>query len=479
MEITFSLQRPTEVVWRSGSLLVGNPPPEVLQTLTYTHKSLVGAGWGDRKTVREKVSAWAPVPEMPDTIITYQGFYHRVIAKLKALRQPFRVVDERLTMPPVQMRRMTGFRGTQALLFLQLIRHNQSGLLQAPTRFGKSIVVKNLCRVWPDVQTVVAAPGVDLLNQLVAELRLAMPDREVKGLFTGSKDRQASEDITVCSLDSLGKVDHTATKLLIVDEAHAMVSPSRLYAVGRFENARIYGIGATLEGRYDGADLLIEGVFGPVLARKTFKEAVQEGAICPIRVYLLPMQFALQGEWTRDKAYRALIYQNQKFVEMVQTLCWNHIPTDWQTLVFVDEKKQASLVAGLVENSAVAVASGLSTKERRDLFNRMVRNEIKRCVATDIFSTGVTFPDLRVVINAAGGGGSITGTQKPGRLAQNRPGKKRGYLVDFIWQPADPRYEYSPGVWRVALDAKARREVYERNGYEVVEVKDVKHLIFE
>lgn len=456
-----------------------NPPPDVLADLTYTHKSLEPDGYGDRRTVRSQVAAYSEVPDRPNTIITYQGFWGRVERLLQRMQVPYTLSDERLAMPPMQLNQLTGFRGTQCQMFLQLIQKNQSGLFQAPTRYGKSTILKNLCRIWPGLPTVVAAPGVDLLGQLVNELREAMPNREVKGLFTGSRDKHPSDDITVCSLDSLGKVDHEDTRLLIVDEAHAVVSPSRLFTVSKFEHARIYGLGATLGGRYDGADILIEGVFGPVLARKTFEEAVREKAICPIRVYLLPMQFDLRGGYNRDQAYRHLVYESQAFIGAVQALCEDHVPRDWQTLVFVDEKKQAGLVSRMVENAAVAVASNLKIGDRRELFAQMVRNEIKRCVATDIFSTGITFPDLRVIVNAAGGGGSITGTQKPGRLAQRRPGKQRGYLVDFTWKPAFRDYDYSDGVWRVALDAKARREVYQANGYEVVEVKDVSQLRFD
>lgn len=479
MPIIYSPELPTVITWRSGSLWVENPPPDLLDDLTYTHKSLKPDGFGDRITVREQVTAWEEVPDVSNTIVTYQGFHARTLRLLSRLQTVCEWRDERLALPPPQLRHIKGFRGSQCMMFLQLIQKSQSGLFQAPTRYGKSCILQNLCRAWPDLTTVVAAPGVDLLGQLVSELRNALPGREVKGIFTGSRDKYPSEDITVCSLDSLGKMDHAGVKLLIVDEAHSVVSPSRLFTVSKFENARIYGLGATLSGRYDGADVLIEGVFGPVLARKTFEEAVQEKMICPIRVYLMPMQFDLRGNYNRDQAYRRLVYENPLFIATVSHLCANYVPADWQTLIFVDEKKQAGMVSRMVEESAVAVASKLGNTERKELFGKMVSNEIKRCVATDIFSTGITFPDLRVIVNAAGGGGSITGTQKPGRLAQNRPDKLRGYLVDFTWKPASRDYKYSPGVWRVALDAKARREVYEANGYEVIEVKEIDQMKFE
>lgn len=465
--------------WSNGRLDLINPPKRLLTELSYIHKSLVPSGYGERETVKETVHAWTEHPDRPGHYTTYQGFASRVQEFCRKHGEVCDFRDERIHLPPPMISRARGFRGSQSMMFLRLVLAGQSGLLKACTRFGKSAILQNICRVWPDIPTVVAAPGVDLLRQLVSELKTALPGREVKGIFTGSRDREPSEDVTVCSLDSLGKMDTDGTKLLIIDEAHAVVSPSRLFSVSRFNNARIYGLGATLSGRFDGADILVEGVFGPILAEKTYQEAVDEGMICPIRVYILPMVFRNPGFLNRDRAYRKIVYENPEFIEQVRRLCHDHIPQDWQTLIFVDEKKQAGLVSSLVEDTDVAVASNLSPAERRELFERMATNQTKRCVATDIFSTGVTFPDLRVIVNAAGGGGSITGTQKPGRLAQNRPGKLRGYLIDFEWHPESEGSNYSPGVWMIARDAKARLKVYQENGYEIVRIQNPSQLVFE
>jgi hypothetical protein len=102
---------------------------------------------------------------------------------------------------------------------------------------------------------------------------------------------------------------------------------------------------------------------------------------------------------------------------------------------------------------------------------------IKRCLASAIYAQGVTFPDLRVVVNMAGGGPYQSSVQKPGRLAQNRPGKRCGVLVDFLFEP-----EVSPGAEGVyqledfmrrnpasclVRESQSRMALYQDTGYDV------------
>ena len=107
---------------------------------------------------------------------------------------------------------------------------------------------------------------------------------------------------------------------------------------------------------------------------------------------------------------------------------------------------------------------------------------MKRCICTKIYSTGVTFSDLRGIVNACGGGGSISSTQKPGRLAEIRDDKKRGYLFDFQFECSDPpppgenltedqdRYRMIEG------ECNKRFEEYEKLGYEIVDVDDLSSI---
>ena len=179
---------------------------------------------------------------------------------------------------------------------------------------------------------------------------------------------------------------------------------------------------------------------------------------------------------------------------MAAFVCNEVIPPDWQTLLFISEAKQADMVAKYVQNSEIAIAGRMKKSVRDATFDRMVSGDLKRCLATNIYGQGVTFPDLRCMVNLAAGGGSITGVQKPGRLAQIRPGKKAGYVIEFVFEcirdksaggvwdeNGDPTEEETPwGYWRlVEEDGRKRLKVYEDLGYEIKYVNSLDEIKLE
>ena len=426
------------------------------------------------KCVKVKLfNEWQPGGDNGGRVIqTAHGFKDHLINICKKEKKEWELFDKRIPIEEPKLGLTTGFRLNQEELFREFISKNQSGILQAPTRYGKSIMIINTMRAFPKLKTVVAAPGVDLLNQTVDDFKKALPDREIKGVFTGSKNRQQSCDVTICSLDSLHKMDAEGTDLLLIDEPHAAVSETRAPVVARFKNARIYGYGATLTGRYDNADKLLTGLMGPVLARRTFQEAVEEKAICDIEVFMVKFPFEGFSCSQRNTAYKRLVYGNQVFVDAVASVANNVIPDDWQTIIFVDQKNQADLMAGHVNEAQTVIAGRMKIKERREMFSDMVDSHVKRCICTDVYAQGVTFPDLKVMINAAGGGGSISSTQKPGRLAQIRPDKTRGYLIDFLFECSNPPKAEDNvrgnDSWRmVARDSFLRLKQYDKLGYKI------------
>lgn len=317
-------------------------------------------------------------------------------------------------------------------------------------------------------------PGTDLIKQAYEALCKGIIGREIALIGGGSRTKNQSPDITVCSIDSLDKCQATKTKLLLIDEPHAAVTDGRLPSIAAFTNARKIGYGATLNGRFDGRDRLLTGVIGPVLANRTFKEAVDEGAICPITCLLFVMPEPKQFYGSRDQAYRELLYQNPKIAAILERLSGHIIPQDWQAMGFIKNEKQADYMQQFMgTDGVVAMAKKLPDKPRQALFARMASGEVKRCLASDIYSQGVTFSDLRVVMNLAGGGPYTNSIQKPGRLAEIRPNKKCGILVDFMFPfPSNPRNN----AQALAYDSRNRFELYKDRGYNVVFVQNLEQL---
>lgn len=349
------------------------------------------------------------------------------------------------------------------LLWDHLVTHNTTLMI-------------NTIRAYPNANIVVIAPGVDLVRQLYKDVtgERGIKDREVKLICSGSKTKYMSFEtngVTICSADSLDKVDGGTPDIILADEPHALVTQARLPLIDKFTKARRYGFGATLKGRYDGRDKLITGVFGPVITQRTYKEAVEEGAICPISVIFIRVPVTPLYSYDRDGCYNECLFKSAKMANLVSVLCNEIIPEDWQTLVFIKHEEQADLYMSTIgEDTTVAMAKRMTSKERDVITEKMRTNQIKRCLCTKIYVQGVTFSDVRVLINAEAGGNNTSAIQKPGRLAEIRPGKKCGIVFDFLFDDSKSRETYNraaSGSGAMVADSNARKKAYEEMGYDI------------
>lgn len=457
---------------------------ELEDSLCYEHKTLEDAGYGKRKTSRRKVRLFTVQVDTPRVIKTAHGFLDRVLGVCKKYGYAANVMDGRLYFPEPKRDKAFGFRFSQADVFKRLLDENRSGICCAPTRWGKSSILINLLRVYPGMKTVVAAPGRDLLNQLYDAVKAQLTGRDVKLIHSQSRHKYPSDDITICSFDSLKKCDHEGTKLLLIDEPHEAVTEKRAPMLQKFWRARKLAVGATPTGRYDGADALIEGLIGPVLVEKTYTKAVKEGSICPINVLILRIPANPANAYSRNQAYARMLWGNPKFADYLQEISRRIIPSDWQSLVFIDNQKQAEMLHDYLPEARIAMDKLMTAKQRKEVFAEMAAGNIKRCLSSDIYRAGVTFSDLRVVVNAAGGGANISCIQKPGRLAEVRDGKTCGVVFDFLFVQKETDHKFNEGPktkvnaegWMPFRDSVARMNMYKKKGYGVYVVDTLEEL---
>jgi hypothetical protein len=333
-------------------------------------------------------------------------------------------------------------------------------------------LIKNTLRAFPNVHTVVTAPGADLVKQLYEDVKEALPHREVKLIGAGST-KSPCDDINVVSMDSLHKCDASACKLLLIDEPHACVTDSRLPELTKFDKARRIGFGATLKGRFDQRDILIEALIGPVIAERTFQEAVAEGAVCPLIVYMIVIPLAGNAD-DRDRAYKTHLFKGERVAKAVRWICHELLPQEWQTLLFIKNEEQAEYFLDWVgQDGTIAMAKRMTKTEREELMERMRGDEIKRCLASEIYAQGVTFNHVRALINLSGGGANTSTIQKPGRLAEVRPNKKCGVVFDFLFIPGSGT---GNGIQALYRESMARVKAYTEKGYEIIYVNSYNEL---
>ena len=466
--------------------------PELEKHLTIREKAIectAHTKW-QTKMVYKKKPLFTVIAETPRTIRTYQGLWKSTGDWLRSKGYTVEFHDTRMPFDAPNFKLMRGFRFSQRELLTEFLNQRKSGLLVAPTRFGKIYLILNTLRAFPNVTSVVALPGVDLVKQTYEFLKEQLPDREVKMIGAGSRVKFPSEDINVASTDSLEKCDTGRTGLLLLDEPHTCVTDSRLPKIMAFDRARILGFTATPGGRFDGRDPYIIGAIGPVLAERTYLEAVAEGAICPLTVLFLEvkMDWTEQGS-NRQRTYDRFLFKSPKIADITSRICHEILPDDWQTLIFIKHEEQAELFLNRIgEEGTIAMAKRMTAKERDATFKLMQSNTIKRCLATNIYATGVTFNNVCALINCEAGGDNTSAIQKPGRLAELRPDKKCGVIFDFMFDAAGldtsnlDEYSTDEHYWKhLVRDSRARESAYRRKGYDVRIAKSFDELktIFE
>jgi len=466
------------LIYDDSLLLVYPTFPALEKLLSYTSKETVqdySAPSGFRMVMEKCLVHEVINKDGNRACQTHAGFTKKVIKFLLGLREfKLNIVDQRRKFPAPKLNLMHGFRFNQKEVVTDVLNQDRDGLIGAPTRWGKSFAMLNILRAYPGVKTAVVCPGADLVKQNYTFLKENLPKRKVIQIGGGSTKKTGDEDIAVCSMDSMHKLDADRIQLVLIDEPHALVTENRVESFLPLCNARKIGVGATLEGRFDGRDIYMEGLIGPVLSNTTFQQGVELGAICPIHVIGIPIHIKPYPVKMRAAAYKKLLHLNSDVADAIAYISNEILPRNWQSLTFINNEVQGEFLASQLEGHKLIMAKQCSKSRRNSFTTLMKLNFIKRALATKIYAQGVTFNHVRAIINGEGGGRNISGIQKAGRLAEVREGKKCGVVFDFCFS-IDPRirgqvnpkaYNKNSCAWQKLLkDSKSRWEMYESLGY--------------
>lgn len=482
-------------------------PEELTKKLSYWHKELKmdpathrRVTKGSTRKLYSTSEAISPEGLLVQRLVTLPGFAHLVRQELSDNGYAVTFIDERTPRPEYDMEKgLKGLRPHQLECGYTAI-WSGGGIISAPTGFGKTHLIGAIFRAHPREElcyrdtclSVLVTPGVGLAKKNYRDLCEILPDREVGLVCTGVK--RFSDDIQVVTPESLEHVPLGDAGIVIYDEVHT-VSCSRAERILRADKALRYGFSATPSGRFDGGDKVIEGVFGPIIYVKTYAEAIEDGAVVPIRVYWLncPEPPAWRHYKTHTANYRNGIWRNTHMHELISRL-WKRIPEHMQALAMVDKldhmnnliphltdtvyahgtKRQETLDKGRLNN-----IEPCTTKQREEIYSAMASGELKRVVSTGIYRQGVDFPKLTILLNLAGLGSEIISGQLPGRTSRVSDGKEYGFLLDF-WHPWDTYEKRGRKTAGPILKDDMRREaLYREMGFQQMWIENPDEAEFE
>jgi len=327
------------------------------------------------------------------------------------------------------------------------------GLIDAPPAFGKTHVMAMIAKMYPHAKIDITTKRKDVVARIKNLLTRFVPS---VGQIGGGK-KEKKRRVTVYTADSLHHSDFNAD-ILLVDEAHELMTDRLAETLGRYWHSRNYFFTATPDMRLDNAHHRMEGLCGPCIFKMTQQEAEALGLVAHVYVQWLDVdcggvnpigsiQQAVakkrhgiwRNQWRNQiiaNTARSFLNDNLQVLIMVDTV--DHALHLRQllpeaTLCYSDGAMDAAKHATFVRQGILAEDEFMTPQRRVEIGQKFERREIMCAIATGVWSTGVSFDSLNVLIRGDAGNSDTFNVQIPGRVCRIDPesGKEAGILVDF------------------------------------------------
>jgi superfamily II DNA or RNA helicase len=360
---------------------------------------------------------------------------------------------------------------------LARIDMHDGGIIDAVPAFGKMYIIAMTCVMYPRAQIDIVTKRRDVVASTQRLLAKWIPSVGVVG---GGQRRRGR--VTIYTADSLHHSDYRAN-IVMADEVHELMTDRYAALLGRYWYARMYGLTATKETRFDNLYARMEALFGPTIFKMSYQQAEGNGLVVPIVVQWLdvcpdhdpaerftdPVARKRHGVWRHT-------YRNQVIADAARGM----VDAGMQTLILVETLEHALHLRRLLpdfvccyseqcipadnERRKMLIDNGLlsendvMTPARRDALRRgFEQREFLGAIATGVWSVGVSFNSLQVLVRADGGASETANLQNPGRVCRvdAASGKEAGIVIDLLDQ-------FNPGFARNAL---GRRRCYAEHGW--------------
>ena len=361
---------------------------------------------------------------------------------------------------------------------LQRISKAPCGIIKAVAGFGKSTLIGAAALLFPEAKIHVVTKSVDVAERIIRSLKRFVPKVGLVG--DGSKQW---ERVTVITAGSLGHSDGDAD-FLFCDEVHQLATINFSTSLAqRYRYSHNFGLSATPYSRMDNAHAVLEPLFGPMIFNLEYQEAVELGLVVPIRVTWLPirMSFNPAERYTNRVARKRFGIWTNRDRNAIIADAVRAYPDTHQILILVETIEHAVYLGSLLPEFTLVYSSmfpsdcekykkrgllpsgykPLNDYEKHKLRDRFESGELKRVIATDVWSTGVDFEQLNVLVRADDRDSDIMDVQGPGRVsrlytAPDGVKKEFGEVIDCM-------DTFDPTFYRKSM---GRRSSYKLLGWE-------------
>lgn len=353
---------------------------------------------------------------------------------------------------------------------VEALSANIHAAIELPTGSGKSLIIKNLLKGNP-VKSLIITPFTNITTQLRKDLEESFGTKYVGQYGAGRK--KSDKLFTVANAQSITRIEKGSAEwdelskceMIIFDESHMVPAES-------FKSICLDGVAADCPYRYflsatqtrtDGSEMLLKGITGPVVYRKTFKELAAEGYLKKVTARMFKVPVASPPVSDPKKETRNNLYNNPnvaKMAAMIAEKAWR--VAGRQTVILIEEYSQFLMLKNYM-NVPYEFAHGAINKDAKQalpekywkcdidqIVSGFNDGEFPVLIGTTAISTGVDIKPTGCIIYLQGGTSEIKVKQGVGR--GTRPvGPKDLWVCDIM-------VDGSPVLER---HAKARISIYE------------------
>lgn len=410
------------------------------------------------------------------------GFLGKVLKECDKRKIKYTFTDKRIKPPEdvdLNVLENENFRYMQKEV-IQSIMGNDKGVIVCCTAFGKSFIIRLLSQIYYKHNIVIVTARSSVVSSLYRDLVEHLGNKQVGLIRAGTGVAEESKRIRVSTAASIARAGIDKCDILLFDEVHN-VGDNKIAdtLINNMGHGRMFGFTASLH-RGDKALSIITGLFGDVLVKVPYADAVDNGVVVPLETIMIPLlpipneHYYVCDDNTRNK--RSCYWRNKRRNDLIASVATDiRNMCDGQILIMVDTLEHAIMLHRDPRLADfVVVTSGMSqkdkilgedtaqykmtSKQREKIQKDFELNKLKYVICTKVWVEGVNFVQLTYLIRADGATSPVACTQIPGRIARldaANPNKK-GIMIDF-----DDQFE---PLW-AASRSMIRREFYKRQGW--------------
>jgi superfamily II DNA or RNA helicase len=325
----------------------------------------------------------------------------------------------------------------EAVEALKAVKH---GAVELPTGSGKSACITDLIKNY-GLKTLLMTPSRSITEQLYHDLCLRFGKKRV-GKFSGTK-KEVNKLIVVATGQSLTRLNKESkeyqelsnTEVFIADESHSVPAETfEAVCMGVAAKAPYRFFFSATQLRTDGSEMILKGITGPVVYRKTFKELVSEGYLANPKFRIFRVDS--NGNTNRqdvNQETRKQLFENPNVAKLAADIADKSVQgANRKTLIIIDELVQYDLLNNYLKTKHEFICGATPQAKRAEIIKDFNEGSLMLLIGTSAISTGVDLKPTSSLIYLQGGMSEIQVKQAIGRGTRIFPGKTDLWVSDFM-----------------------------------------------